>query len=109
MKYAIRIFKDGLIKELIVSPNDKMLKTPIATAFVEANSEQLICDYLVDFLDDMVKGAMPGKRCVTIYFHSHESFEEFSKHIKATDNTIVIIDPQSETGVEGRKQAEESN
>lgn len=95
-KYALRILKDGLIKELIVNPNDMMLKTPIATAFVESKSEQLVCDYLVDFLDDMVKGVMPGKRCVTVYFNSPESFKEFTKHIEITENIEETNDAQSD-------------
>ena len=95
-KYALRILKDGLIKELIVNPNDMMLKTPIATAFVESKSEQLVCDYLVDFLDDMVKGVMPGKRCVTVYFNSPESFKEFTKYIEITENIEETNDAQSD-------------
>ncbi len=95
-KYALRILKDGLIKELIVSPNDKKLKTPIATAFVESKSEQLICDYLVDFLDPMIKGAIPGKRCVTVYFNSPESFNEFTKYIEVTENIEEANDTQTD-------------
>lgn len=95
-KYVLRILKDGLIKELIVSPNDKKLKTPIATAFVESKSEQLVCDYLVDFLDSMIKGAIPGKRCITVYFNSPESFKEFSKYIEVTENIEEASDAQSD-------------
>lgn len=95
-KYVLRILKDGLIKEFIISPNDKKLKTPIATAFVESKSEQLICDYLVDFLDSMIKGAIPGKRCITVYFNSPESFKEFSKYIEVTENIEEANDTQSD-------------
>lgn len=96
MKYVLRILKDGLIKEFIVSPNDKKLKTPIATAFVESKSEQLICDYLVDFLDSMIKGTIPGKRCITVYFNSPESFNEFSKYIEVTENIEEANDTQTD-------------
>ncbi len=50
---------------------------PYAVLFVKKNSENLISDFLLENLDEYIKGTIIGNRCLQVYFHDYKCRTEF--------------------------------
>lgn len=50
---------------------------PDAVLFVKRRCENLVSDFLLEHLDDIVKGTIIGNGCLQIYFHDYKSRVEF--------------------------------
>ena len=65
---------------------------PYATLFVKKNSENLISDFLLENLDEYIKGTIIGNRCLQVYFHDYKCRTEFFNTFFETVNTDYADD-----------------